>query len=67
MTDIKKYLDSTYLKTPEQAGLSEEENTQKVKEIIQEAIDKGFYLVMIRPEHVKMARQMIDEIGRAHV
>ncbi|HFX17684.1 MAG TPA: deoxyribose-phosphate aldolase, partial [Flavobacteriales bacterium] len=46
--DIKKYLDSTYLKTPEQSGLTEEETTQKVKEVIQEAIDKGFYLVMIR-------------------
>lgn len=63
MTDIKKYLDSTYLKTPEQAGLSEEENAQKVKEIIQEAIDEGFYLVMIRPEYVKMARQMIDDVN----
>jgi len=61
--DIKKYLDSTYLKTPEQAGITEEETTQKVKEIIQEAIDNGFYLVMIRPNYVKMARKMIDEAG----
>ncbi len=61
--DIKKYLDSTYLKTPEQAGITEEETTQKVKEIIQEAIDHGFYLVMIRPNYVKLARKMIDEAG----
>jgi deoxyribose-phosphate aldolase len=61
--DIKKYLDSTYLKTPVQSGLSEEETTQKVKEIIQEAIDEGFYLVMIRPEYVKLARKMIDQAG----
>jgi len=61
--DIKKYLDSTYLKTPEQAGITEEETTQKVKEVIQEAIDNGFYLVMIRPNYVKMARKMIDEAG----
>lgn len=61
--DIKKYLDSTYLKTPEQSGLTEEETTQKVKEVIQEAIDKGFYLVMIRPNYVKLARKMIDEAG----
>ena len=61
--DIKKYLDSTYLKTPEQSGLSEAETTEKVKQIIQEAIDNGFYLVMIRPDYVKMARQMIDKAG----
>jgi len=61
--DIKKYLDSTYLKTPEQAGISEAETEQKVKEIVQEAIDNGFYLVMIRPEYVKLARKMIDEAG----
>ncbi len=61
--DIKKYLDSTYLKTPDQAGISEAETTEKVKQIIQEAIDNGFYLVMIRPNYVKMARKMIDEAG----
>ncbi len=61
--EIKKYLDSTYLKTPEQAGISEEETTQKVKEIIKEAIDNGFYLVMIRPNYVKLARKMIDQAG----
>jgi len=61
--NIKKYLDSTYLKTPEQSGLTEAETTGKVKEIIKEAIDNGFYLVMIRPNYVKMARQMIDKAG----
>ncbi len=61
--DIKKYLDSTYLKTAEQAGISEQENKEIVKKTIQEAIDNGFYLVMIRPEYVKLARKMIDEAG----
>ncbi len=61
--DIKKYLDSTYLKTAEQAGISEQENEEIVKKTIQEAIDNGFYLVMIRPEYVKLARKMIDEAG----
>jgi len=63
MLDIKKYLDSTYLKTPEQAGITEAETEEKVKQIIQEAIDNGFYLVMIRPKYVKLARKMIDEAG----
>ncbi len=61
--DIRKYLDSTYLKTPEQAGISEKETEEKVKELVQEAIDNGFYLVMIRPEYVKLARKMIDKAG----
>jgi len=61
--DIKKYLDSTYLKTPEQAGISEVETQNNVKKLIDEAIDNGFYLVMIRPNYVKMARKMIDEAG----
>ncbi len=61
--DIRRYLDSTYLKTAEQAGISTEENKEKVKQTIQEAIDEGFYLVMIRPEYVKMAREMIDQAG----
>ncbi len=61
--DIKKYLDSTYLKTPAQSGLTETQTTEKVKEVIKEAIDNGFYLVMIRPEYVKLARKMIDQAG----
>ncbi len=61
--NIKQYLDSTYLKTPEQSGLTEAETTEKVKEVVKEAIDNGFYLVMIRPEYVKLARKMIDEAG----
>jgi len=61
--DIKKYLDSTYLKTADQAGISEKENEEIVKKTIQEAIDNGFYLVMIRPKYVKMARKMIDDAG----
>ncbi len=61
--DLKQYLDSTYLKTPAQSGLSEAETEAKVKQIVQEAIDNGFYLVMIRPEFVKMARQLIDQAG----
>lgn len=58
--DIRQYLDSTYLKTANQANLTEEENTSVVKTNVQEAIEESFKLIMIRPEHVKMARKMID-------
>lgn len=66
--NIKQYLDSTYLKTAVQAGLSETENRTIVKEFVQEAIDEGFKLIMIRPEMVDMARKMIDDAkSKVHV
>lgn len=58
--NIKDYLDSTYLKTAEQAGISEIENTAIVVSCIQEAIDLGFKLIMIRPEKVSLAKKMIQ-------
>lgn len=61
--DIKQYIDSTYLKTPEQAGLSEQENLEIVKGVINEAIAENFKLVMIRPDMVKLAAEMIDAAG----
>lgn len=61
--NIKQYLDSTYLKTATQAGLTEKENATVVEGFIQEAITEGFKLIMIRPDHVKTARKMIDAAG----
>lgn len=57
--NIKQFLDSTYLKTPQQANLSVEENTVVVKGFIQEAIDENFKLIMIRPDMVSLAKKMI--------
>jgi len=57
--NIKDYLDSTYLKTADQAGISENENIEIVINCIQEAIDERFKLVMIRPEMVALAKKMI--------
>jgi deoxyribose-phosphate aldolase len=59
--DIKSFLDSTYLKTPEQAGITENENIKLVVNCIQEAIDENFKLVMIRPEMVSLAKKMLTE------
>ncbi|WP_296144270.1 deoxyribose-phosphate aldolase [uncultured Flavobacterium sp.] len=59
--DIKQYLDSTYLKTPEQAGISDAENETIVRSFIKEAIEENFKLIMIRPNMVKIARGMIDK------
>lgn len=59
--DIKQYLDSTYLKTAEQANLSEAEDVKVVSSFIQEAIEHHFKLIMIRPKHVALAKKMIIE------
>ena len=57
--NIKQYLDATYLKTADQAQLTEAENEVVVKTHIQQAIDEAFKLIMIRPEWVLLAKQMI--------
>ncbi|SCY73329.1 deoxyribose-phosphate aldolase [Flavobacterium caeni] len=59
--NIKSFLDSTYLKTAVQAGISEAENKGIAQGFIQEAIDAAFKLIMIRPEYVAMARQMVAD------
>lgn len=59
--NIKQYLDSTYLKTAEQARLTEIENTNVAKGFIQEAIDENFKLIMIRPNRVSLAKKMITD------
>lgn len=57
--NVKNYLDSTYLKTPQQAGISEKEDINIVNGFVQEAIEEDFKLVMIRPNRVKLAKQII--------
>ena len=59
--NIKQYLDSTYLKTPDQAGISVEEDLNVVMSFIQEAIHEQFKLIMIRPNHVALAKKMIND------
>src|SRR5690606_12772416 len=59
--NIAQYLDSTYLKTPLQSGLTEEETLQKDKELAQEAIDNGIFAVMIRPDYVSEIKKYLQE------
>ena len=59
--NIKSYLDSTYLKTAEQAGLSEKENDLIVKQFVEEAIAENFKLIMIRPNQVAFAKNLIGK------
>ena len=57
--NINQYLDSTYLKTPSQANISQKETQQKVFELIDEAIANDFKLVMVRPNFVSIAKERI--------
>nr|WP_315027205.1 deoxyribose-phosphate aldolase [uncultured Chryseobacterium sp.] len=59
--NIAKYLDSTYLKTPEQSGISNKETLQKDIELAQEAIDNGIFAVMIRPDYVSEVKAYLKE------
>ncbi len=59
--NLKSYLDSTYLKTAEQAGLSAEANGKVVEGFVKEAIDEGFKLIMIRPNMVSLAKNMVTQ------
>ena len=49
---IEDYLDSTYLKTAEQALISEDQNKMIVENLVNEAIKHNFKLVMIRPMYI---------------
>ena len=59
--NVGEYIDSTYLKTSEQAGISDDETNRLIVKTIQDAMDNNMKLVMIRPEFVKLADQMIKE------
>jgi deoxyribose-phosphate aldolase len=59
--NIAQYLDSTYLKTPAQSGLSNDETLQKDIELTQEAIENGIFAVMIRPDYVAEIKKYIQE------
>jgi deoxyribose-phosphate aldolase len=59
--NIKQYLDSTYLKTANQAGISDQQDIDLVKSYVQEAIDENFKLIMIRPKHVLLTYKTILE------
>ena len=59
--NIGNYIDSTYLKTPEQAVIDEEETETIIFNTVSDAIENNFKLVMIRPEYVLTAREIIDK------
>jgi deoxyribose-phosphate aldolase len=59
--NIADFLDSTYLKTPQQSGISEEETLQKVLELAAEAEENNIFAVMIRPEYVSEIKKFLTD------
>ncbi len=57
--EINKYLDSTYLKTAEQAGISESENLEIVRQLISEAVQFRMKAIMVRPNVVAFAKSIL--------
>ena len=49
-------LESTYLKTPAQAGISEDEDFLLIKRLAEQAIKHQFKVVMIRSNHLSYLR-----------
>ena len=58
---INQYLESTYLKTAKQANLSDQADIQMVKSLVEEAISNEFKVVMIRPNHVVFANELVNK------
>lgn len=56
---LSQYIDTTYLKLPSQANISEEETKANVIKLIEEAIEFDFKLVMIRANYISLAKEMI--------
>ncbi|WP_111706867.1 deoxyribose-phosphate aldolase [Lutibacter citreus] len=61
--NVNQFLESTYLKTPKQAGITQEETKKIVEKLIIEAVNNKFKLVMIRPNYVSMAKEMVDSLN----
>lgn len=61
MIAIKSFLDSTYLKTAAQEGLSDSAYQKKITDFVQEAINAQFKAIIIRPEAVAVARKLVDK------
>jgi len=61
--ELEQYFDSTYLKKPYQANISEEETRANVIKLVEEAIAFNFKLVMIRANYISLAKKMINKMN----
>ena len=61
ISNISKYLDSTFLKTAVELEISNKELETKNLEFINQAIDYNFKCVMLRPKFVSLAKKIISD------
>ena len=59
MENLEAVLESTYLKTAVEAQLTESENLNMVVGFVKQAITHNFVLVMLRPQHLTIAKDII--------
>ena len=59
--DMVSFFDSTFLKTKEDSGFSEEEYLSHIQSFVMEAIDYKFKLVMIRANYIVFAKEIISK------
>jgi deoxyribose-phosphate aldolase len=57
---ISQFLDATYLKTAQQAGVSEQENLLGVLQLAEEAILNGYKLIMIRANYIVHVKNILN-------
>ncbi|QTD36564.1 deoxyribose-phosphate aldolase [Polaribacter batillariae] len=59
--NVSRFLDATYLKTAQQAQISEEENLQKVIALVEEAILYDYKLIMIRAKYISIVKRWLAD------
>ena len=59
--DIVSFFDSTFLKTKEHIGLTEDEYLNHIESFVLEAIHYNFKLVMIRANYIVFAKEIISK------
>ena len=57
--EISQYLDATYLKTPEQAEISEDETLQRIISLTKEAIKYNYKLIMVRANYILNVKEIL--------
>lgn len=60
---INTYLDSTYLKTPKESGLSFIKNLKCVYDCVVNAHKFQIFAVMIRPEHIEFVKKLLTYLN----
>lgn len=61
MKEIASFLESTYLKTADEASVTERQNKDKVIYDVKEAIKWDFAVIMLRQQYLRIAKDLLNE------